>query len=164
MITPQALTDVTKLIDSKHDHQSVTAFLSQKEEGRSNNRGEINHCSEATRIIGACDDNGIRKEFVITPEPPFESLFLLRPYPSPPRQILTPSSFHPFPRTDPPLEIGNACSSNICGKWVFKAREYMYVCVCVYARAKNESAGMCCIFNITLNGRFEGKIHIWKEI
>lgn len=40
----------------------------------------------------------------------------------------------------------------------------MYVCVCVYARAKNESAGMCCIFNITLNGRFEGKIHIWKEI
>lgn len=136
MITPQALTDVTKLIDSKHDHQSVTAFLSQKEEGRSNNRGEINHCSEATRIIGACDDNGIRKEFVITP--PFESLFLLRPYPSPPRQILTPSSFHPFPRTDPPHSksvmrarptfVGNGClkQGNIC----------MCVCVCICAREK----------------------------
>lgn len=175
MITPQALTDVTKLIDSKHDHQSVTAFLSQKEEGRSNNRGEINHCSEATRIIGACDDNGIRKEFVITPEPPFESLFLLRPYPSPPRQILTPSSFHPFPRTDPihsksvmrarPTFVGNGClkQGNIC------------MCVCVYMRARKMNPQVCVVYLISLwmgglRGRFiSGKkfkrkvLWTWRE-
>lgn len=63
-----ALTDVTKLIDSKHDHS-----LRLPLKGRAYNRGDKSFL-ETLGIIGAWDGNGIRKEFIITPEPPSEAI------------------------------------------------------------------------------------------
>lgn len=68
-----ALTDVMKLIDSKHDDS-----LRLPTKRRAYNRGDKSFLGTA-RIIGACDDNGIRKEFVITPEPPRNPFLRHRP-------------------------------------------------------------------------------------
>lgn len=138
---------------------------------------EINHSSERTRIIGACDDNGIRKEFVITPEPPFRSLsFPPLSFSSPQlRQILTPPcpsdnhTLDPFPRISRhsksvmrarPTFVGN-------GRRVFEVREYIYIYT--YTREKRKMNPQ--VFNITSNGKKWSvlredscKIRIWKEI
>lgn len=141
-----ALTDVTKLIDSKHDHS-----LRLPIKGRAYNRGDKSFLG-TTRIIGACDDNGIRKEFVITPEPPWNP-FLLLPLP------------WPFYSTNPyPAFLPDTCTlrSIPFSKWICPLKSVMCArptlwqmengCLnrgraCAYMRVKNEPGEMCILIS-----------------